>query len=152
MRTVVVKCSIQQCRQSANSWIEYNVFSPSKISVPKPQIRTLRTWMFFAPSNSRYGGKIQNWVNQRLLTISKSISGWKTPARTSSILQSPKSGLKGHGFSLGLQNQDRAEIQNMGLPKTSDHIKISIRMQNPSQDPPVSSKAPNQNFKDMDVV
>ena len=36
--------------------------------------------------------------------------------------------------------------------KTSDHIKINIRMQNPSQEPPVSSKAPNHELKDMDVL
>ena len=30
----------------------------------------------------------------------------------------------------------------MGVPKTSDHIQINIRMRNPSQEPPASSKAP----------
>ena len=39
----------------------------------------------------------------------------------------------------------------MGVPKTSDHIQINIRMPNPSQEPPVSSKAPNEDLKDMDV-
>ena len=39
----------------------------------------------------------------------------------------------------------------MGVPKTSDNIQINIRMQNPSQEPPVSSKAPDQYLKDMDV-
>ena len=39
----------------------------------------------------------------------------------------------------------------MGVPKTSDHIKINIRMQNPSQDPPSSSKSPNEDLKDVDV-
>ena len=38
----------------------------------------------------------------------------------------------------------------MGEHKTSDHININIRMQNPGQEPPESSKAPNQDFKDMD--
>ena len=40
----------------------------------------------------------------------------------------------------------------MGLQKTSDHIQIEIKMPNPSQEPPVSSKAPNVDFKDMDVL
>ena len=40
----------------------------------------------------------------------------------------------------------------MGVPKTSDHIQINIRMPNPSQEPPASSKAPNQDLKDMDVL
>ena len=39
----------------------------------------------------------------------------------------------------------------MGEPKTSDHIYINIRMPNPSKEPPTSSKAPNQDIKDMDV-
>ena len=30
------------------------------------------------------------------------------------------------------------------------NIQIIIKMQNPSQEPPVSSKAPNQDLKDMD--
>ena len=40
----------------------------------------------------------------------------------------------------------------MCVPKTSDHIQIKIKMQNPSQEPPASSKAPKQDFKDMDVL
>ena len=40
----------------------------------------------------------------------------------------------------------------MGVPKTSDHIQINIRMPNPSQEPPASSKAPNQDLKDMNVL
>ena len=40
----------------------------------------------------------------------------------------------------------------MGVPKTSDHIKIKINMPTPCQEPPASSKAPNQDFKDMDVL
>merc|ERR1712081_15326 len=63
-------------------------------------MRTKRTWMFFAPSNSRY----------------------------------------------------RAKIRNMCVPKTSDHIQINIRMPNPSQEPPASSKAPNEDLKDMDLL
>ena len=40
----------------------------------------------------------------------------------------------------------------MGLPKNSDHIQINIRMLNPGQEPPLSSKAPNQDSKEMDVL
>ena len=40
----------------------------------------------------------------------------------------------------------------MGVPKTSDHIEINIRMPNPSQEPPASSKAPNEDLKDMYVL
>ena len=41
---------------------------------------------------------------------------------------------------------------NMSVPKTSHNIQIHIRMENPSQEPPVSSKSPNQELKDMDVL
>ena len=40
----------------------------------------------------------------------------------------------------------------MSEPKTSDRIQINIRMQNPSQDPPASSKAPNKDLEDLDVL
>ena len=40
----------------------------------------------------------------------------------------------------------------MGVPKTSDHIQINIRMPNSNQEPPVSSKAQNEDLEDMDVL
>ena len=40
----------------------------------------------------------------------------------------------------------------MGVSKTSDHIQIKIKMPNPSQEPPASSKTPNEDLKDMDVL
>merc|ERR1711954_150832 len=94
---------------------------------------------------------------------------------TTSILQSPKRGLKGHGCSLHLQNQDRepkfgawlyqrpltipksisryrANSWNIGVLNTNDHIQIKIKMPNPSQEPPASFKAPTQDLKDMYVL
>ena len=40
----------------------------------------------------------------------------------------------------------------MGVSKTSDHIQIKIKMPNCSQQPPVSSKPPNEDFKDLYVL
>ena len=40
----------------------------------------------------------------------------------------------------------------MGVSKTNDHIQINSKMPNPSQNPPASSKAPNEDLKDMDVL
>ena len=40
----------------------------------------------------------------------------------------------------------------MGISKTSGHIQIKIKMPNPSQEPPASSKAPDKDLKDMDVL
>ena len=41
---------------------------------------------------------------------------------------------------------------DMGVSKTTDHIKIKIKMPSPSQEPPASSIAQNQDLKDMDVL
>ena len=38
----------------------------------------------------------------------------------------------------------------MGVSKTSDHIQIKIKIPNPSQEPPASTKAQNQDLKDID--
>ena len=46
----------------------------------------------------------------------------------------------------------RAKIQKMVVSKTSDHIQIKIKISDPSQEPPVSSKPPNEDLKDMDVL
>ena len=40
----------------------------------------------------------------------------------------------------------------MGISKISDHIQIKIKILTSSQEPPVSSKAPNEDSKDMDVL
>ena len=40
----------------------------------------------------------------------------------------------------------------MGISKTSDHIQMEIKMPNPGQEPPASSKAPNVDIKDIDVL
>ena len=40
----------------------------------------------------------------------------------------------------------------MGVSKTSDHIWISMKKPNTIQEPPVSSKSPNEALKDMDVL
>ena len=40
----------------------------------------------------------------------------------------------------------------MVVSKTSDHIQMKIKMQNHSLEPPGSSKAPNEDLKDMDVL
>ena len=40
----------------------------------------------------------------------------------------------------------------MGVSKTSDHIYIKIKMQNPSLKPLAPMKAPNQDLEDVDVL
>ena len=46
----------------------------------------------------------------------------------------------------------RAKIWIMGLPKTNGHSQIKVKIPIPSQDPPLFSKAQNQDFKDMNVL
>ena len=55
-------------------------------------------------------------------------------------------------FFASLKSRYRAKIWNMGVSKTNNHIQIKIMMPNPSQETPVSSKAPNQDVQDMDVL
>ena len=40
----------------------------------------------------------------------------------------------------------------MGVSKTNNHVQIKIKMANPSQEPPTSSIAPNQDLNDMVVL
>ena len=46
----------------------------------------------------------------------------------------------------------RAKIWNIGISKITDHFQIMIKIPNPSQEPPASSKAPNEDLKDMDIL
>merc|ERR1711954_448753 len=45
-----------------------------------------------------------------------------------------------------------SKIWIMDISKTIDHIHLKIKIPNPIQEPPASSKAPNQDLKDMDVL
>ena len=74
----------------------------------------------------------------------------KPQSTASSILQSPKWWLAGHDNSLHLQIEIERQNCEMGLSKTNEHIIIKIEMSNFCQEPPVSSKAPNEDLKDMD--
>ena len=86
----------------------------------------------------------------KISDYNKSRSRCQTPSKSFIILQSSKSGLKGHGCSLHLQNQDGAKIWIISISKTSDHIQI--KMPNPSQESPVSSRALSQDLKDMYIL
>ena len=49
-------------------------------------------------------------------------------------------------------SREANKIGNMDVSKTCDHIKIKIKMPNPSQEPPASSKAPNEDLKYIEVL
>ena len=72
---------------------------------------------------------------------------WEPPVSS----KAPNQDLEGHGCSLHLQSQDREpQLVKRGVPQTSGPIQIKSKMTHPSQDPPVSSEATNQDFKNMD--
>ena len=48
--------------------------------------------------------------------------------------------------------KESQNIQIMVVSKTSDHIQIIIKMPNPSQHPPASSKAQNDDLEETDVL
>ena len=50
------------------------------------------------------------------------------------------------------KSRKRAKLWNIGVPKTSDHIEIKIKIPSPSEELPASSKAPNQQLKGMAVL
>ena len=45
------------------------------------------------------------------------------------------------------ESEERHQIWNKGVPNTSDNIKIKIKIPNPNQEPPASSKAPTGDLK-----
>ena len=109
--------------------------------------------MFFAPSKSSQRAKIWHMgVPNTSDHIQSNIRMPNPSQEPPAPHQSPKLRLKGHGCSLYLKNQDRAKIWIMNVSKTSYHIQINIKMQNSSQEPPASSKTPNKDLKDMDVI
>ena len=55
-------------------------------------------------------------------------------------------------FFAPLKSRLRAKIWIMGISKISNHIQIKIKIPTLSQAPPVSSKAPNEDLKDIAVL
>ena len=55
-------------------------------------------------------------------------------------------------FIVPSKSRQRAKIQNLGVPKTTDDSQIKIKMPNPSEELLASSKSPNQDLKVLDVL
>ena len=112
-----------------------------------PQMETEGHWCSWHPQNQDTELRSGTWVYQRQVTISKSRSRCQTPVRK-------------------LQCPPNEELKDMDVlctfkikiePKFGKWIhqqpvsyKIKIKMPNPSQEPPASWKAPNQDLKDVD--
>ena len=74
---------------------------------PKSQMRTLRTWMFFAFKIKIESQYFDHGCTKDHWTYANQYQDAKPQSGTSRVLQSPKSEPKWHGYSLHLQNQDR---------------------------------------------
>ena len=108
--------------------------------------------MVFAPSKSRKRAKIRNMgvaktIDHIQIIIRMPNSSQEPPA----LSKAPNQKLKDMDGICSSKLRQRAKIRNLGISKTSDHIQINIKMLNPSQEPPASSKYPNEDLKDMDV-
>ena len=124
-----------------------NAFSKS----PNKDIKELDVLCTFKikieSQNSDHGSVKDQWLYPNQYQDAKPLP------ETSSIIQGPKSRLKGRGYFFAPSKlRCRAKIFSRGLPKTSEHIQINIKMPNPSQKHPASAKAWNQDLKNMVVL
>ena len=104
--------------------------------------------MFLAPSKSRKRAKI--WINVVSKTSNHIQNKIKIPNPSQETLAS---GFQGHGWSVHLQNQDiEPKFGSCVYQRPVTISKSRSRCQNLNQKPPASSKAPNEDFKDMDVL
>ena len=97
--------------------------------------------------------KFRTWLHKRPVTISKSRSRYQTPSQALQHPHKPNiKDLKNMGVLGTFKSRWRDKIQIVGVPKSNDHIQIKVKMPNPSHEPPASSKAPNQDLKDTNVL
>ena len=103
--------------------------------------------MFFAPSKSRWRAKIWN------VDVSKTGDHIQIKIKMSNPSQEPLTPTK--ALNQDLKDMDilctikiKIESQNPehGASKTSVYIQIKIKMLDPSQVPPATSRVPNQDF------
>ena len=107
--------------------------------------------MFFAPSKSRQRAKTQNMVVSKVndhikIKIKMPNPSQEPPAHTESLNQDIQDMDVLCTFKIKIETQTWI----MDVSKTNSNIKIQIEMPNPSQEPPVSSKASNQDLKGVD--
>ena len=74
----------------------------------------------------------------------------KTPIRNFHHSSKPKIRTKRTWMFFALsKSRQRFRIPSIGVSKISDHIQIKIKMPNPNHEPSASSKAPNEDKKDV---
>ena len=138
-------------------YIEIRIKMPNSSQEPpvssKATNQDFKDMMFFAPSKSRQRAKF--WIIGKSKTSDhiqikiKMLNPSQEPPVSS---KAPNKVLRRWMFFAPSNSRQRAKNWIIGVSKTSDHIQIKIRMQNPTQGPPVFSNAPNQDLKDIDVL
>ena len=87
---------------------------------------------------------------KKQVTISISRSRCQTPVRNLQHPPKPKIRTSRTWMLFApSKSRQRAKIVIIGVSKTNDYIQIKIKMPNPSQEPTMSSNAPNQDLKDL---
>ena len=73
---------------------------------------------------------------------------WEPPASS----KAPNEDLEDMDVLCTFKIKIESQSLSIGVLNNRGHIQINIKMTNPSQEPPASSKAPNEDLKDMDVL
>merc|ERR1711954_481896 len=109
--------------------------------------------MFFAPSTLRQRAKIHNMGVSKTSEYIKIKIKMPNPSQEPPVSsKAPYQDLRDMGVLCTFIIKIESKNHDIGVPKTNDHIKIKIKMPNTSQEPLASSKAPNQDLKDMNVL
>ena len=110
-------------------------------------------WMFFATLKSRYRAKIQ------IICVSDTIEYIQIKIKMPNRTQGPPASSRASNVYLKdldalciFKIKKEGKIWIIGIYKTSNHIYIKIKMPNPNQEPPASSKAPNQDLSGIYVL
>ena len=102
--------------------------------------------------NQDRGPNFGTWIYQRPVTYPNKDQDVKPQSGTSCVLQSPKSGIKGHRCSFHLQI--KIEIQNSDYGYINDQWPYTNQDQDAKTQSGTSSilQAPSQDLEDMDVL
>ena len=111
--------------------------------------------MIFAPSKSIKRSRIQNISVSKIsdhiqIKIKMPNHNQEPPASSRAPSQDSEDIYVLCPFKVKIESQNLKK--NIGVSKISDHIQIKIKVLNPSQEPPASSKAPNEDLKHMYVL
>ena len=116
-------------------------------------MRTYRTWMFFAPSKFRQRAKVwkigvSKTSGQIQIKIHLQNPSQELPAPS----KAPKQDLKDIVLITHSKSRQRVKFQKIGVSTTCNHIQIKNKIPKHSQKPPLQTKSPNKELKDIDIL